>query len=109
MTIEQSAFPAFNEQNQTVIRTDEDYTMSNQDKVVDVFGGTGLTVRLPPQPVFGQSHRVMATVAAVTVNGNGHPIRGLFALVPANATVDYTFSSVAGGSWVASCCAEGIG
>ena len=113
MTIEQSVCPPFHENAQVVIKTNEDYTMGNGDDVVDVFEQPGqfpVVVRLPPNPVPGQRHRVLAPVSTVVVNGNGHAIAGNLTLVPPATFADYVFSSatialIAGG-WVASCCAE---
>jgi len=102
MSTQQISGVPFEENAQTVIKTDQDYTLSNGDDIVDVVG-PGVLVKLPPNPRVGQRHRVLAPANSVGVSGNGHAIAGAFVTVPAFSGVDYTFSS--SNTWLASCCA----
>lgn len=110
MTVQHITGAPFTEVAQVVVRCDEDYEMNNQDDVVDVFDGMGVVIKLPKNPVYGQTHRILAPVAPVTVNGNGHGVQNNLTIVPQGVWVDYTFSSaiifLLEGGWIASCCAQ---
>jgi hypothetical protein len=110
MTTEHITGAPFNENAQVVVRTDANYTMNNQDDVIDVLG-PGVTISLPPHPVFGQLHKIVAGAGFVLVFGNGHPIGGFSTIVPTLRAAEYIFSSSGGGSgqWISMCCAEGQG
>lgn len=103
MTTEQISGAPFEENAQTVIKTDADYVMSNADDVVDVTAPGGVTISLPPNPRIGQRHRLLAPAGSFGVDGNGHVIAGGFTTVQIFSAVDYTFS--AANVWVANCCA----
>jgi hypothetical protein len=108
MTTEQRNAP-FNENAQVFVRTDANYTMNNDVDTVDVFGA-GVTVNLPPEPVFGQSHRIVAGAGAVLVSGNGHTIAGGNNNIPTLTFAEYVFSSSGGaaGQWVSDCCTTDV-
>jgi hypothetical protein len=98
MTIEQIPSAPFDENAQTLVRTDENYTMDKGIDIVDAVAA-GLTIRLPSSPIHGERHRVLSPGGNTTVDGNSHNIVGAgnipaatFA-VGAGQAVDFTFST----------------
>lgn len=106
MTIQQSVSPPFKENAHVVIKTNENYEVQNADDVIDVFGGQDVVIKLAKNPVPGRRHAVIAGFADVVVDGNGHTVMNDLTIVPQGSFVDYIFSSINDGEWVASCCAE---
>lgn len=95
MTIQQVNGAPFDENSQTVIRTNENYTMNNSDDIVDV-PGPNVTIKFPPQPLVGQRLRIMApTFENVFIDGNGHLFAGgaSTGILPGFGAHNFTFSS----------------
>lgn len=101
MSVNQVTGP-FEREVQTVVETTENYTIDNTVDTVDLIGQVSRTIKLPPHPVAGQKHRILAALAAVTVDGNGHSIADGLTNIPAGVGVDFTFSSQSN-VWISSC------
>lgn len=117
MSAEQLQSPPVDHQARVVIKTDEDYEIDSQlvDQVHAVGNedspGSFLTVKLPCNPLFGQSHTLVASGVAINVDGNDNPVAGGLTVVPLNNHVTYIFSVTDAsedceGVWVPTCCAE---
>ena len=91
MTTRQIPSAPFDQNAQNVISTDQDFTLNLGDDIVDVVG-PGVTLTLPPNPVYGQRHRIIASGGNVSVLGNGHPIVGGGSFVFVFSALDLTFS-----------------
>lgn len=112
MTIEQIPSAPFDENAQTLVRTDEDYLIDKGVDIVDAVAGQ-LTVLLPASPLHGARHRILATGGTVAVDGNGHNIisPGNIPMptyvVMAGQAVDLTFSTE--NVWLPVCCSGATG
>jgi hypothetical protein len=80
---------------QSVIETDESYTLDNGTDVVDATAA--VTITLPPAPSVGQTHRIIASGGDVTVTAAAS-IVGNTSIAEGSA-VEYAFS--ASGEWIA--------
>lgn len=104
MSATQTSAP-FVQEAQVVVEVSENYTASNRDRIIDVAGVR--TIKLPPNPVRGQKHRILAGSGAVTVDGNGHTIAATINTVPTHKAVDFLFST--SDTWLAYACSTDRG
>lgn len=81
---------------QLVVQTDVDYQVINEDAVV--IATAALTLTLPPNPLPGSTHLLVASGGQITVEGGLIPVSGLAGLVPADSSMYVVFSN---GEWTA--------
>src|SRR5262245_37340433 len=115
MSAQSSPFPPINQRGSKVVTTDEDYTLENLDRTViatkradDNNPDAATVLTLPPSPLQGQSHRLVAAEQAISVNGNGNNVAGQAAILVGRAVV-FTFAHstmdpCGPGVWVPDCC-----
>lgn len=84
---------------QQIFETDEDYTLDCSTSVVEVTG-SGVTIKMPANPQYGERHSLIATGGAIKIDGNSHPIVGAGGYVPQGSFIDLIFSTT--NTWVPS-------
>jgi hypothetical protein len=84
----------YKENAQTVVATDEAYTIDNFVDAVDVIGAA--TITLPSNPTVGQTHRIIASGGdATVVAGGDHTIVGQ-RLVEQGTSLEFSFTYESG-------------